>query len=123
MIFILALVIIYISIFCIIRSEIANSTFTCMNKRYSFFVPVSFSLTMALVGLISNTSFYLDIPTEVNIYFVYVVAILFLPILLKRRSHLKIEINFSTLDISERIIIKNKSKLSMHDLFLILNYY
>ena len=105
MIFILAVVIIYFSIFCIIRAEIDSSSFSCMKKRYSFFVPVSFSLTMALVGMISNTSFYLNIPIEVNIYLVYVVAILFLPFLLKRRSHLKIEINFSTLDISERIII------------------
>jgi hypothetical protein len=105
MVFILSLIIIYSSIFCLIRAEIRTSPLDWLYERYSFLIPVSFSLTLALIGLISNTSFYLDIPTEKNIYIVYIVAVLFLPILWKNISHIKVtNISFS-LDLPEKILL------------------
>ena len=104
MVFLLSLIIIYSSFFCLIRAEIITSPLDWLYERYSFLIPVSFSFTLALIGLISNTSFYLDIPTENNIYIVYIVAVLFLPILWKNISHIKLKnISFS-LDLSEKIL-------------------
>ena len=105
MIFTFSLIIIFFSFFCLIRSEIVTSPVEWIYERYAFLIPLSFSLTLALIGLISNTCFYLDIPTSKNIYFVYIVAILFIPILWKNILHLKFNnISFSP-DLYEKILL------------------
>ena len=88
MAFTLSLIVISATCFCLIRAELSTSSLHWLSNKYAFIVPLSFSLTLALVGLISNTGFYLDIPTSQSIYIVYLVAVLLGPSLWTRRRHL-----------------------------------
>ena len=89
MIFTLSVLAIFLTSFCLIRAEIRDSSVEWLYERYAFVIPLSFSFTLALIGLIANTCFYLDIPTSENIYIAYVVAVLVLPIFWKNIQHLK----------------------------------
>ena len=89
MMFTLSFLAIFLTSFCLIRAEIRDSSVEWLYERYAFVIPLSFSFTLALIGLIANTCFYLDIPTSENIYVVYIVAVLVLPIFWKNIQHLK----------------------------------
>jgi len=65
----------------------------------SLIAPLAFAITMGLLGVISNTCYYLNIPTEKYIYIIYIIAFIVLPSLWKRKQLLRM--NFQTVDLTK----------------------
>jgi len=88
-----------------------------MSDRYSLIIPLSYTLSMALIGVIANTSYYLDIPTKLSIKFIYITAIILLPLLWKFKIYLKFNNISLSLGLVEKIIIGAIIYMILHYLF------
>jgi len=120
MIFLISFIIINIFFITFIKAEIIKSSVRLDLDKTSLIFPLAFVSTLGIIGVVSNTSYYLNIPTESNILLIYTLAFISIPFIWKRKILLKIRIKRIQLTIIEKtllIIILYMGLLYIHRAF------
>ena len=105
MIFLISFIIINIFFITFIKAEIIKSSVRLDLDKTSLIFPLAFVSTLGIIGVVSNTSYYLNIPTESNIYLIYILAFISTPFIWKRKILLKIRIKRIQLTMIEKTLL------------------
>ena len=85
MIFLISFIIINIFFITLIKAEIIKSSVRLDLDKTSLIFPLAFVSTLGILGVVANTSYYLDIQTESYINFIYILAFISIPFIWKRK--------------------------------------
>ena len=105
MIFLISFIIINIFFITLIKAEIIKSSVRLDLDKSSLIFPLAFVSTLGIIGVVSNTSYYLNIPTESNILLIYIIAFISIPFIWKRKILLKIRIKRIQLTMIEKTLL------------------
>ena len=92
MIFLLSFIILNIFFITFFKAEIIKSGVRLDLDKVSLIFPLAFVSTLGILGVVANTSYYLDIPIKSNIYLIYILAFISIPFIWNKKIMLKIVI-------------------------------
>ena len=105
MIYLISFIIINIFFITIIKAEIIKSSARLDLDKTSVIFPLAFVSTLGIIGVVSNTSYYLNIPTGSNILLIYILALISTTFIWKRKNLLKIRIKRVQLTMIENTLL------------------